>query len=202
MKKMKKAAAACFTTTVLLGGVVQVIADEYRHINGNDGQGNESSLQVDGIIGEFDNTDVSKPNPPDINQWINVTFPARTLFYTTRWSDHREIMSPEHEFVNHSGRGVQVLVTKVTEARDMEEVDYLEVNKLFPVIIDGKLVPESEFDPPKELFVLTDRSDIDSVNTLFFTGNATPVEKEYNMYPEFELHLKFIPTDNHGVPLR
>ena len=84
----------------------------------------------------------------------------------------------------------------------MEEVDYLEVNKLFPVIIDGKLVPESEFDPPKELFVLTDHTDIDSVNTLFFTGNATPVEKEYTMYPEFELHLKFIPTDNHGVPLR
>lgn len=82
----------------------------------------------------------------------------------------------------------------------MEEVDYLEVNKLFPVIIDGKIVPDSEFDPPKELFVLTDRTDIDSVNTLFFTGNATPVEKEYNMYPEFELHLKFVPLDRDGNP--
>lgn len=37
MKKMKKAAAACFTTMTLLGGVGQVLADEYRHINGNDG---------------------------------------------------------------------------------------------------------------------------------------------------------------------
>ena len=200
MKKMKKAAAACFTTMALLGGVGQVLADEDKHFDGNYHFRNEDSLQVNGIVGEFDNTDDSSPNPPDINQWINVTFPARTLFYTTRWSDHREIMSPEHEFVNHSGRPVQVLVTRLSEARDMEEVDYLEVNKLFPVIIDGKIVPDSEFDPPKELFVLTDHTDIDSVNTLFFTGNATPVEKEYNMYPEFELHLKFIPLDRDGNP--
>ncbi|MFS1086638.1 hypothetical protein ACFC90_08115 [Enterococcus casseliflavus] len=82
----------------------------------------------------------------------------------------------------------------------MEEVDYLEVNKLFPVIIDGKIVPDSEFDPPKELFILENREHMDSVNTLFFTGNATPVEKEYTMYPEFELHLKFIPLDRDGNP--
>ncbi|EAC9322837.1 hypothetical protein B1O05_16080, partial [Listeria monocytogenes] len=71
---MKKLVAAILSTATIAGVVASgVTAFATQTIDGREGD-TSGEIQVNGIIGEFDNT-TPGPDPVDPNAWINVTIP-------------------------------------------------------------------------------------------------------------------------------
>ncbi|MGL9768946.1 hypothetical protein [Enterococcus sp. DIV0806c] len=182
---MKKMLATILSTATIVGVVASgTKAFATQTIDGREGD-TSGDVQVNGIIGEFDNT-TPGPNPDDLNQWINVTIPTTALFYTTEESSHKEIVSPSYTVTNNSAVGVITSVTGVDTPLKMDEVDLLNVNGI-ELFSEGKpTVAETE------LFTLEGNQGKNE-GTFTFAGEATPVNTSEESNPSFKLVLSFAP---------
>lgn len=183
---MKKLVAAILSTATIAGVVASgVTAFATQTIDGREGD-TSGEIQVNGIIGEFDNT-TPGPDPVDPNAWINVTIPTTALFYTTEASNHTEIVSPNYKVINNSAVGVIVSVTGVDTPSNMGEVDLLNVNDIELFANGEATVVETE------LFTLTDNTGANADGDFGFNGEATPVDSSKESNPSFNLVLSFAP---------
>lgn len=199
---MKKLVAAILSTATITGVLASgTTAFANQTIDGRDGD-TSGDIQVNGIIGEFDNTKPG-PNPEDLNQWINVTIPTTALFYTTKESSHKEIVSPTYTVTNNSAIGVIASVADVNTPLNMTEVDFLNVNKIETIeengtvtTVTGSNIELFEDGKPKviekKLFALEGNSG-NKVGSFVFTGEATPVKASDESNPSFKLVLSFAP---------
>ena len=74
-------------------------------------QGTSATVAVNGTLGA-DNTNPDSKIPEGDDNWINVTVPTSTIFYSTPTSS--TVKSPTYKIVNNSGRPVDVLATAFT----------------------------------------------------------------------------------------
>ena len=197
---MKKFVATILSTATIAGVLASgTIAFATQTIDGREGD-TSGDVQVNGIIGEFDNT-TPGPNPEDLNQWINVTIPTTALFYTTEESSHKEIVSPTYAVTNNSAVGVIASVAGVDTPSNMSEVDLLNINEIKKVEANGEeeLVAGPViklFEEGKAVASETDLLEIDGKQegTFVFTGKATPVNTSEESNPSFKLVLSFTPN--------
>lgn len=182
---MKKFVAAILSTATIAGVIASgTTAFATQTIDGREGD-TSGDVQVNGIIGEFDNT-TPGPNPDNLNQWINVTIPTTALFYTTEASSHTEIVSPTYTVTNNSAVGVIASVAGVDTPLNMSEVDLLNVNGIELFENGTPTVTETE------LFTLEGNQGTNE-GTFAFTGEATPVNASEESNPSFKLVLSFAP---------
>lgn len=181
---MKKLVAAILSTATIAGVVASgVTAFATQTIDGREGD-TSGEIQVNGIIGEFDNT-TPGPDPVDPNAWINVTIPTTALFYTTEESEHTEITSPEYKVTNNSFKGVVVSVSDVDTPLNMGEVDLLNVNNI-ELFANGEATVVDT-----ELFTLTGNTGAKAEDAFGFNGEATPLDSSKESNPSFNLVLSF-----------
>ncbi|MFS1087206.1 hypothetical protein ACFC90_10975 [Enterococcus casseliflavus] len=182
---MKNFVAAILSTATIAGVVASgTTAFATQTIDGREGD-TSGNVQVNGIIGEFDNT-TSGPNPDDLNHWINVTVPTTAVFYTTETSSHKEIVSPTYTVTNNSAVGVIASVSGVDTPSKMSEVNSLKVNSI-------ELFGNGEPSVTKtELFTLEGNQGKNE-GTFAFTGAATPSNTAQESNPSFNLVLSFAP---------
>ena len=196
---MKKFVAAILSTATIAGVIASgTTAFATQTIDGREGD-TSGDVQVNGIIGEFDNT-TPGPNPDDLNQWINVTIPTTALFYTTEASSHKEIVSPTYTVTNNSAVGVIASVAGVDTPMNMDEVDLLNINEIKKVEANGE--EELVAGPAIKLFeegkAVASEADLLEIygkqeGTFVFTGEATPVNASEESNPSFKLVLSFAP---------
>lgn len=190
MKKMMTTILSTATIAGVLASGATAFADQ--NINGNLGN-TSGEVQVNGIIGEFDNT-VPGPNPEDVNEWINVTIPTTALFYTTAASGHKEIVSPEYTIMNNSAVGVVATVAGVDTPVNMREIDSLSVKTVTDNLNSIELFKDGEATVvATELFTLAGNQG-DNENKFTFSGEATPVNASAESNPSFKLVLNFAPS--------
>jgi hypothetical protein len=199
---MKKFVAAILSTATIAGVIASgTTAFATQTIDGREGD-TSGDVQVNGIIGEFDNT-TPGPNPDDLNQWINVTIPTTALFYTTEASSHTEIVSPTYTVTNNSAVGVIASVAGVNTPLNMSEVDLLNINEIQEIvendevkIVTGpkiELFEDGELTVTEtELFTLEGNQGTNE-GTFAFTGEATPANASEESNPSFKLVLSFAP---------
>ena len=183
MKKFGKLLAAGILVLTLTGGSV---AFAEQTIDGREGD-TSGDVQVNGIIGSFDNT-TPGPDPEPTDQWINVTIPTKALFYTTESSNHTDIVAPSYTVTNNSAKGVYVEVSQVKDAQDIAEIDELLINDI-ELINNGSTTLVAE-----ELFELGDNTSLSKADTFTFTGTATPTDPDEEVNPSFKLVLSFEPV--------
>ncbi|WP_430612526.1 hypothetical protein [Enterococcus sp. DIV0876] len=184
---MKKTITGIFITFTMLGalGSGNLAFAGSQTIDGREGD-TTGDIQVNGIIGEFDNT-TPGPNPDDINRWINVTIPTTVLFYTTEASQHRQIVSPTYTITNNSAVGVIAYASNIENPLNMEEVDLLFINDI-ELFSEGRpTLTETE------LFTLSGTTTMNNTGTFAFTGNATALNSDEESNPSFDLVLGFAP---------
>lgn len=182
---MKKFVAAILSTATIAGVVASgTSAFAAQTIDGREGD-TSGDIQVNGIIGEFDNT-TPGPDPDDRNNWINVTIPTTALFYTTGESGHTAITSPTYTVKNNSAVGVITSVAGVDTPSNMDEVDLLNVNSI--KLFENGVAAVTE----TELFTLEGNQGTNE-GTFTFTGEATPIDASDETNPSFKLVLSFAP---------
>jgi hypothetical protein len=71
-------------------------------------QGTDTTIEVNGTLGA-DNTDPDSTIPEGDDNWINVTTPTATIFYTMPTNSN--VQSPTYTIQNNSGRPVEVSAT-------------------------------------------------------------------------------------------
>lgn len=184
MKKFGKLLAASILVLSLTGGSVALA--NTQTIDGREGD-TSGDVQVNGIIGSFDNT-TPGPDPEPTDEWINVTIPTKALFYTTEASNHTDIEAPTYNVTNNSAKGVTVDVSQVKDAQDIAEIDELKINNI-ELINSGATSLTAE-----ELFELGDNTTATKSDSFTFTGTATPTDPDAEVNPSFKLVLSFEPV--------
>lgn len=178
-----------FLTTAILMGLAASSIPAFADDTETTPNLTDRSILVEGIIGEFDNTQPG-PNPEDPNRWINVTIPTTALFYTVG-DDHKEIISPVYEIVNNSAKGVRADVAGATSIANADTVKSLSIkheNTEIKLIDDGQAAGETG-----ELMMLTGNSGDNTSGKFTFLGEAAPTNSDVEENPEFTLVLKFSP---------
>ncbi|MFZ1302237.1 MAG: hypothetical protein WAQ95_00050 [Lactococcus raffinolactis] len=97
---MKKLLSTLLISTVIFGGVQAVAAQDVV------GAG-DADINISGNLGA-DNTDPDTLIPETDVDWINVTVPTDTIFYSN--GGDTVIKAPKYDIVNNSGRPVKISV--------------------------------------------------------------------------------------------
>lgn len=204
---MKKIISGITLSSLLAGGLLwstAVFANQT--VDGSAENKNSADVTVNGYLGQ-DNTDPGGEIPDGSDEWINITLPTATIFYSLK--NKTEIESPEYKITNNSGRPVNVSVNQFTQTSgtngDVESLNLVpETTKAIAVntqalIASGTI--QNTFDVP--FMVLANnqgkQASADEENTYAkelsfgFTGQtiAKPTSD-----PVYNLNLKFSVPDS------
>ncbi|CAD5903102.1 hypothetical protein [Carnobacterium maltaromaticum] len=180
MKTMKKLIVGTVVLgTTLIGGMQSFASQTISGENGAD-------IKVNGIIGEFDNT-IEGPDPEHPDMWINVTLPTTALFHSNP-DNIIEIISPNYRVVNNSAQGVNVMISDVTEASEIDLIDQLEV-------VSGEsridLITNGEVSVTESLLFTLENNQGSGTEYFKFEGLALNAPTETEVNPMFRMVLKF-----------
>lgn len=85
---------------------------------------NSGNIKVDGTLG-MDNKQENAEIVEGTDQWINVTLPLKTIFYSTSPKAGATITSPAYTITNNSGRPVDISFSKLEKSGgDDVDIDY------------------------------------------------------------------------------
>lgn len=128
----------------------------------------EQKIEVKGTLGE-DNTDSEAEINEGSEDWINVTVPTATIFYSVGTAENSTIKSPNYEIINHSGRPVNIYYGGLV-GNNTDDISYdLELIGLgsdaFKLREDKSITSVSEVDPSEnKLTTLANNKDQSSKN--------------------------------------
>ena len=130
MKKINKGFKFLLVLSIFLSTGSTVFATTVTDPTGVGGQ--TATIDVNSLIGDFDNTDPNSPDPggdADHPTWLNVTVPTAVLFQSSA-ADVNILESANFDIINHSGRGVDVSLVDfdLTSApATMAAIDFLDI---------------------------------------------------------------------------
>lgn len=85
---------------------------------------NSGNIEVNGTLG-MDNTVEEAEIVEGTDQWINVTLPLKTIFYSTSPKAGATITSPDYTITNNSGRPVDISFSKLEKSGgDADDIGY------------------------------------------------------------------------------
>jgi len=170
---------------LLTGTVISASANgqNYQSVIG----GTYGNIRVDGIIGDFDNT-TAGPSPEEINEWINVTLPVQTLFWT--YNDEGHITSPSYSIINNSFRGVSVNAGIADLQENTDVLNVLNVNNI-PLVANGQAAVGGN----RELARLTGNLGSAPTTEFSFNGQAAITSGE-EINPHLIMPLTFSVIDH------
>lgn len=204
---MKKIISGITLSSLLAGGLLlPTAAHANQNIDGSATNSNSADVSVNGYLGQ-DNTDPGGEIPGGSDEWINVTLPTATIFYTLK--NKTEIESPNYKITNLSGRPVNVSVNQFTQTSGTNgDVETLSLVPETANAIGGNaqsLISEStiqnSFGTPFMVLANNQGKQFSSDNentyakelSFGFTGQAVA---EPTTDPVYNLNLKFSVNDN------
>lgn len=209
---MKKIFLGWMTVALLLGGGSIAFADDESNTKGVSGV-NNGTIAVNGTLGA-DNRSRKATIEEGHDDWINVTLPVTTIFYSMQ--DATTIKSPTYTITNKSGRRVKVSLQSFTHEANsaaFDDIDHLDLKLsdtvTFPLISNVGGVATLTADKP-EIAILDPGADVDNGETAVPEGakftyvyaGATKTALTTQSQPNFTLALKFaaLPKETKAAP--
>lgn len=144
---------------------------------------------------KVDNTNPSAPEPANPDSWINVSLPVSLEFHSAS-NDVTKIEGKSEKFVNHSGRGVKIVVSSISGQSDFKGIENLNLSAL-----KGSSVDLKNFENGKEVELVTLGNVTSSTNSSLINidGSIDTHVKQVSKH-RMNLVLKFRPLNQNGKP--
>lgn len=144
---------------------------------------------------KVDNTNPSAPEPANPDSWINVSLPVNLEFHSAS-NDFAKIEGKSEKFVNHSGRGVKIVVSSISGQADFKGIENLNLSAL-----KGSSVDLKNFENGKEVELVTLGNVTSSTNSSLVNidGSIDTHVKQVSKH-RMNLVLKFRPLNQNGKP--
>ncbi|WP_190289015.1 leucine-rich repeat protein [Lactococcus kimchii] len=144
---------------------------------------------------KVDNTNPSSPEPANPDSWINVSLPVNLEFHSAS-NDYAKIEGKPEKFVNHSGRGVKIVVSSISGQGDFKGIENLSLSAL-----KGSSVDLKNFENGKEVELVTLGNVTSSTNSslININGSIDTHVKQVSKH-RMNLVLKFRPLNQNGKP--